>query len=471
MGSSVFRAHPVVVVLMITCVCLGWAATADAVPRTSFGTRTEPQAVVSRGEKIYIGGTTTSRCSDLVSPCIARRSVFVARVSRAGEIDKRYGRGGFRVIARPKSAVRVSGIARGSKGRLYLGLSPVNSSSAVGASVLALDKSGKPLPSFGRGGLASIPRTTLSADGSHDLQIDAENGLLVGGRTPSGDFGVARLRHDGTLDQDYGFEGVARFRIEGYPGTVTALRSSRDGLLVAGMAELAPAASEVAVGRLDQGHLDTAFLGGGRVLSATPGGYPRAATPISIAETRAGNLLIAARYFSIPSHCWQFVTRGIPTAPGAPAAFAAGDDSIVGIPACDAPNDAALGASGYVQVAGDPFGGGPATVAFSRTAGDEAAYEYNTPRLTTFRIANRPTGADAVTALRGRFVVAGSFLSGKCQLPPSKRDESCRAGYVAFLNRSGRMEPRSRLLVLPRQACNTNSKPCFPSLRKRGTGR
>ena len=87
---------------------------------------------------------------------------------------------------------------------------------AVGGDValVRLDSAGNPDPSFGNGGLLLVSGLAARQDGgaldhSEGLVLESDGSILVANRTAAGNFGVAHVNANGTLDTTFGNSGIA----------------------------------------------------------------------------------------------------------------------------------------------------------------------------------------------------------------------------------------------------------------------
>lgn len=165
---------------------------------------------------------------------------------------------------------RVIGLGRG---RVLVG-----GSAGDAFGLVAYRRDGSPDPAFGSGGVVTTDVST-GPDQVLDLRLQPDGSILAAG-TAGDQFAIARYRHDGTLDPDFGDGGVV-LTTAGFWGTPNAARLQPDGrLLVVGSSEPdAQGYLGFAVMRYAaDGTLDESFGGGDGLVTTYPPGreYTRA---------------------------------------------------------------------------------------------------------------------------------------------------------------------------------------------------
>ncbi|WP_399093268.1 hypothetical protein ACGH2B_23385 [Streptomyces sp. BBFR2] len=120
-------------------------------------------------------------------------------------------------------------------------------------------------PSFGTGGKVSIDFGAVSIANAVALQSDAK--LVLAGRVgdaSTGDFGVARLNRNGSLDTTFGTGGKVTLSLSAAEDVARAVAIQSDGKIVVGGFAGSEAAGNIAVVRFNpDGTLDAGFGSGG----------------------------------------------------------------------------------------------------------------------------------------------------------------------------------------------------------------
>lgn len=200
------------------------------------------------------------------------RDFMLARFNVDGSLDTDFGNQGvvevgFR-LERPDEATAV---AIQPDGKIVVG--GMHSDIGTGFAVARLNRDGSPDQTFGaRGWVVSgyAPSPLLSTVGGVALQQDGRI-VIAGSTVRSGmpeDFGLARLKPDGTLDTS--FDGDGRVITDFGPGNqdqAFGIAVQKDGkIIAAGGTESAAAGAHFALARyLKNGRLDPAFDQDGRV--------------------------------------------------------------------------------------------------------------------------------------------------------------------------------------------------------------
>jgi uncharacterized delta-60 repeat protein len=150
---------------------------------------------------------------------------------------------------------------------------------------------------FGSGGVATVDITAGSNDEAFGVALQPDGKIVVVGTSRVGatdDFAVARWHPDGTLDADFGTDGVLTTDIAGGPDGAQAVAIQADGaIVVAGNAGNAGNDNDFGVVRyLADGTLDPAFGNGGKVTTNIAGMTDLGQ---ALAITAEGMIVVAGR--------------------------------------------------------------------------------------------------------------------------------------------------------------------------------
>ncbi len=120
--------------------------------------------------------------------------------------------------------------------------------------------------SFGTGGKVSVDFGSISI--ANAVVVQGNQDLVLAGRVgdaSTGDFGVARLNSNGSLDTTFGTGGKVVIPFTSEEDVARAVAIQTDGKIVVGGFAGSEAAGDVAVARLNtDGSLDTTFADGAR---------------------------------------------------------------------------------------------------------------------------------------------------------------------------------------------------------------
>lgn len=218
---------------------------------------------------VYEGAVDSQGRFTLVSMGESLQGVVLTRFTADGAIDTGFGSNGRLNVASDRNIDRVShhAMAVQADDKLVIALS-LSSSNFGQCTVARVTTSGALDPSFGNGGLATVP-TSLAAQSSCDAIALAEDGsVLVGGEArPSAQpslLAVYRFRANGTLDAGFGSNG-AYILAEG-SGRALALETAANGAVLVGARLTVNSQSRQAVFQLGaSGARDTTFGSNGEV--------------------------------------------------------------------------------------------------------------------------------------------------------------------------------------------------------------
>ena len=198
-----------------------------------------------------------------------RFDYVIARFNTNGSLDTTFGTGGKVVTSlgfqggsddeaialalQPNGKLVAVGNARGSSGGF------------VATGVVRYNSNGTLDQTFGTGGITLIQR---SVDKAVALQADGK--IVCGGGNASSEFGnyqLARLNRDGSLDNSFGDAGVVVLDFAGNADGIQGLAMQPDGkILAAGQARASGENEQFSLARFNpDGSLDTTFDGDGKV--------------------------------------------------------------------------------------------------------------------------------------------------------------------------------------------------------------
>ena len=212
--------------------------------------------------KIVAGGFTTN-------PGTGARVLAIVRYRSDGSLDSSFSGDGivsdiYFPVGKP---VVVNGVAVQSDGKI-VAIVEGSSGSTVFAGVLRLNADGSLDTSFGAGAMTTVPGRTgrgiaLQADGRI---------LLVGTATASTTMSVARLTTAGTLDTTFGGTGIVEVKNHTGSDDAEAVVVGPDGRITIGGAGSSGNGGQFALARLfADGSLDSSFGGGGHVNTTISG--------------------------------------------------------------------------------------------------------------------------------------------------------------------------------------------------------
>jgi uncharacterized delta-60 repeat protein len=212
----------------------------------------------------------------------------VVRLTAAGLLDTSFGRAGIATVAANLNGVSGIGLAPGNQ------LVVAGSTADGNLQVIRLSRSGQLDARFGRGGTAiiDIPGTFI-ASGNRGVAVAATGHIVVAGTAtagrnrPLGNFAVARLTPAGRLDPTFGRRGISSFGNGANQATALAVLPNQQVVVVGTNRQ------DVAAARLTRaGRLDRTFSGDG-FTTLLPGAGDSASEP-TVVPTLDGRLLIGS---------------------------------------------------------------------------------------------------------------------------------------------------------------------------------
>jgi uncharacterized delta-60 repeat protein len=228
----------------------------DGVALTSIGTRGGGASSVAlqADGKIVVGGWAwTDAGSDFA----------LARYEPDGSLDPAFGQGGAVTTHMSEPDARASAVAIQPDGRIV---------AAGGEELARYNGDGSLDSTFGDGGKVSTELGGMSA-----VVLEPDGMIVVAGGVPDSsgneDFALARFRHDGALDSNFGNRGVATTSI-GTGSAATSLVLQADGKLVAGGFAYGSYPYVFALARYNRdGSMDASFGKAGIVVTPLTGAY------------------------------------------------------------------------------------------------------------------------------------------------------------------------------------------------------
>ena len=133
-----------------------------------------------------------------------------ARFLKDGQVDRFFGNGGRSLFAQGAGGNVAGAVTIDSSGRV-VAAGPTDGGNVA---VVRLNANGTEDTSFGAGGAVILTQLTTQGElGRPDRSIGVvaqpDGSVLVSNRSPGGDFGIAKVRADGTLDPSFGTGGVS----------------------------------------------------------------------------------------------------------------------------------------------------------------------------------------------------------------------------------------------------------------------
>ena len=200
--------------------------------------------------------------------------IGVVRYLADGKLDSSFGTGGtvkFGFTAAGGAIYGARGVVLLADGKIVLaGTAELGGTNTGDFGLARLHPDGTLDTTFGTGGIVITPFPGNGVDDAYDVALQSDGKIVVAGTTGGGtsiDMAIARYNNDGTLDDTFGDGGLATADLYswGVHDQVRALAVQPDGkLLVAGYCSPTTAGSDFEVTRfLPNGTLDSTFGSGG----------------------------------------------------------------------------------------------------------------------------------------------------------------------------------------------------------------
>jgi uncharacterized delta-60 repeat protein len=320
--------------------------------------------------------------------------LFVTRLTRRGDFDPRFGRGGTTDLDLGRDD-RANALALEPDGKLVV--AGRTSRRAGDMAVLRLRPDGSLDRAFARGGVATLG--TARADAAYDVAVQPEGRIVVAGSGGEGaDIALVRLRRDGAIDRGFGVRGRAAVDLGGIE-IASAVALQRDGRIVA--AGATTQGDDVAVVRLNRdGTPDRRFGRRGRVLIDAGGSDEASAVAVRpdgrivvAGSTSLGADMVVVRLRRDGSLDRGFGRRGIRR---------------IGFGGDDLAFDLALRPDGGIVVAGRGGRGQTMALARLRPGGALDPAFGRRGRATVDFAGDRDTALALAVGREGRIVLAGS---------------------------------------------------------------
>jgi uncharacterized delta-60 repeat protein len=153
-----------------------------------------------------------------------------ARFLPGGSIDQTYGRGGWAIVDVGGSS-GANALVLQPDGKIVLAGTGYGSNYALDFAAARLNSNGSLDPSFGHGGIATVPIGSYAIANAVVLEPNGQIALGGGAVVGQNEFAVARLNANGTLDTTFGTNGSTTFN---QPGAGWGMVLQGDGKLVLG---------------------------------------------------------------------------------------------------------------------------------------------------------------------------------------------------------------------------------------------
>jgi uncharacterized delta-60 repeat protein len=193
-----------------------------------------------------------------------------ARFTRTGQADTLFGDGGRALFAQGTGGNVAGAVAVDPTGRIVA----AGPSEGERVAVVRLNANGVEDTSFGTSGVLMIPQLVTRSDldrpdRSIGVVAQPDGSVLVSNRSPGGDFAIAKVRPDGTLDASFSGDGVSTIDFGGDDDADQLLLQGTGEILALGTTSAG--GNQLAVAAVGQnGSLITSFGDGGKlVLEAT----------------------------------------------------------------------------------------------------------------------------------------------------------------------------------------------------------
>lgn len=233
---------------------------------TDFGARSEGGArslAIGRDGKIVVTGY-------MYLPPRTYSGFAIARYTSSGKLDPTFGRNGRVVTYFGSRGASAQAVAIQANGRI-VAVGRGDAGSRSGFALARYTRQGRLDRRFGRGGKVLTNFGVRGSAGANAVAIQPDGRIAVAGdlfRGSRTDFALARYNVDGTLDQRFGNRGRIVARVgdaDSYPSTLVVQKDGK--LVVGGSAYLAPAAAVALVRFSAEGALDPGFGRGGTVVT------------------------------------------------------------------------------------------------------------------------------------------------------------------------------------------------------------
>lgn len=412
------------------------------------GNATHLTVIAAGASRTYAAGTTASCRHSAGGVSCGKATVMVLALRPDGRRARGFGANGIALVH--DGAHSINGMLNGPHGSLFIETVP----GAGRGEVTKLDRHGSPAQDFGSSGTAALPVGFSPADGSPPMALDDDRSLLLAGSSSGDsanpDLAVVRLLSSGAVDTSFGSDGVAA--IENPPEGPRYAASI--GLTATGQIRLAGGQSDFSIwepmiaGLTPAGELDPSFGAGGvRVLGDAPAGDLGSTVDTGLAidghgrVLAVGGLLNGTGYGCSPPVVTRLTPSGDLDTSFADGGYLSGFTPVVGdcvtssgliVDARDRP----------LLAAGFYYPDHPNTAALVRLT---RTGQINTrfggkDGFRSFRIRGNRAFAEAVTTdPRGRVLVAGTAVAGRCKRRGHK-PKPCDAGAVARFSPNGKKD-------------------------------
>ncbi|MGV9004414.1 T9SS type A sorting domain-containing protein [Flavobacterium sp.] len=243
--------------------------------------------------------------------------IGLSRHRTDGTIDTTFGTNGFINININNKTFGYSFVIQ-PDGKIVLAGFIMNSSNNVSLLVIRLNPNGSFDNTFASNGVALFNNNVIG----FSVKIQTDNKIVVGGKNLDSDFALVRLNPDGSLDNDFGFNGVVStiITINNYESQINAINLQSDGKIVAsGFTSLSFADNSFCTVRYNiDGSIDTSFGTNGKLIIDVNGASTDQILAQAIQQDGkivvtgyAGQAVIVARYNSDGTLDAGFGTNGI----------------------------------------------------------------------------------------------------------------------------------------------------------------
>lgn len=234
---------------------------------------------------------------------VADTDILLARYLADGQLDTSFGHQGIVTTATSAAYTRVSGLLEQADGKwLVYGVNSQVSDYDKGMVARYLPD-GRLDPDFANGGILTLPMSNGYDQVNAALQqADGKIVIAGSGAYSAGDFVLARLNTDGTLDTTFGTDGKVITDLGG--GDIAHALIEQDGKLVA----VGQGGSGIAIARyLADGSPDTSFDGDGKLHLDIGSGFDSGFSAYPLSN---GKLLVGARTLGSQSSLLRFNNDG-----------------------------------------------------------------------------------------------------------------------------------------------------------------
>ena len=232
-----------------------------------------PQKVVvdTRTGNVIVSGYAVSQSSE-------HYEGFIARYTPSGRLDSTFGTNGIVSSSVPDKFFMSYTSAIQNDGKIIVGGTTIDTARVASFFIARFTNSGTLDGSFGSGGIVNFTPGTYD-DEINAIAVDSRGRVVIGGGTVASDsqqtqFILVRLMSDGSLDQNFGSNGVETGTVGGVDDRILSVAiDGNDGIYTGGHSQIG-SFFHFAIGHFNvDGTLDTSFATSGFNTTSINDGY------------------------------------------------------------------------------------------------------------------------------------------------------------------------------------------------------